>query len=458
MGRKANENPSRDPLDDADDDREVIDMVPVGSLPPPQPSGMPPPTEAERRTEDLWERLLGTDEVGTGYINVGRVMGAGNTSEDFVQKFPADQYAYEDLLEHLREVYGPGAYRIRLYVKNSRGNFVMRGNKLATIAKPISNAIPTIRESGRNGNDTTAILATFEAMQQRSQQQMEALIERIERRNAQPSRSPALEMAETMQAMMTAMAPMFAMLKSNSAPVPQTDPLDMLTKVLALQKQLQPPMQEPAGGGETNWLDVVKEGLKALPTVINARNDGVRRALPNPAPKPAQRRPLAPTFAPVAEPGPADPATWRAESGEEGVESDEGEMVPVDRTLGDRLHPLHDNLCDLLNAARSFDVKGEPEPDQVAQMMVDQMGEGQRPLFRQFLESRTLLKDLVAIHPDAIDSAEWLLDLRDSVIERLDLIEGINQGYDQGSSAHPAPDADDDAGLDRQEDRPPETA
>ena len=454
MGRKANENPSRDPLDDADDDREVIDMVPLGSLPPPQPSGMPPPTEAERRTEDLWERLLGTDEVGTGYINVGRVMGAGNTSEDFVQKFPADQYAYEDLLEHLREVYGPGAYRIRLYVKNSRGNFVMRGNKLATIAKPISNAIPTIRESGRNGNDTTAILATFEAMQQRSQQQMEALIERIERRNAQPSRSPALEMAETMQAMMTAMTPLFAVMKSNNN-APQVDPLDMLTKVLAIQKQLQPPAGEAPG--ETDWKDVIKEGLKALPAVINARNDNVRRALPNPAPQATPRRPMAPTFTPVDDRSPADPSTWRAESGAEG-EEEPVTLVPVDRSVGNRLHPLHDNLCDLIDASRAFEANGEPEPDQVAEMMVTQMDEAQRPMFRQFLESRTLLKDLAAIHPDALDSAEWLLDLRDSVIERLDLIEGINQGYDQGSSAHPAPDADDDAGLDRQEDRPPETA
>lgn len=457
MGRKANDNPSHDPLDGADDD-EIIDMVPAKSLPPPpDTSFVPPQTEAERRTEDMWERLLGTDEVGTGYVNVSRVTGAGNSSEDFVQKFPADQYDYEDLLEHLRETYGPGSYRIRLYVKGRGGRYMLRGNRLSTIAKPISNAMPTIRESGRNGNDTAALLATFEAMQQRSQQQMEALIDRIERRNSQPTRSPALEMAETMQAMMTAMAPMFAMLKSNNNSAPQQDPLDMLAKVLALQKQLQPPMLESGGGGETNWMDVVKEGLKALPAVLGARNDMVRKALPNPAPQAVTRRPLAPTFAPVTD-TPERPISVDPPYGAEAAAGEGVEVVPTDRAKGNRAHPLHGNLCDLLDAAKSFDIAGEPEPDQVAKLMVDNMPEEQRPLFRGFLESPTLLKDLVAIHPDAIDHAEWLFDLRDSVIEALDLIEGVNEGYDQGSLDAPDAETLDDAGNDSQADQPPQTA
>lgn len=456
MGRKPTQNDADDPLDRDDD---TIEFVPAGSLPPPQPT-MTAQTDAERKTEDLWERMLGVDDAGTGYVAIHRVVGGAGSSEEFVEKIPSDRFGYEDLLEYLRETYGPGDYRIRLYVKNGRGNFVLRGNRMAPIARRISNAMPAIREGGRQGQEMTAVLATFEAMQQRSQQQMAELIDRIERRNSAPSRSPALEMAETMQAMMTAMAPMFALLKGGNAQAPQTDPLDMLTKIMALQRQLQPPVveREETGAG---MMDVVKAGLTALPAILNARNDGARRALPQPPPQPTPRKPLAPTFDPVETAPPAGVAS--AEAGEEGIRPAQPPMG-VDRNKGNRLHPLHDNLCSLLDAAIAWEGADEstpedeiPTPERVAQVMVDNMDEGQRPLFRQFLESRTLVRDLVAIHPDAIDHTEWLLDLRDEVIDRLDLIDGVNRGYDQDSSPLD-PDSADNDGQQNQEDRPPQTA
>jgi len=454
MGRKPTQNDADDPLDRDDD---AIEFVPAGSLPPPQPPPMSAQTDAERKTEDLWERMLGVDDAGTGYVAIHRVVGGAGSSEEFVEKIPSDRFGYEDLLEYLRETYGPGDYRIRLYVKNGRGNFVLRGNRMAPIARRISNAMPAIREGGRQGQEMTAVLATFEAMQQRSQQQMAELIDRIERRNSAPSRSPALEMAETMQAMMTAMAPMFALLKGGNAQAPQTDPLDMLTKIMALQRQLQPPTVEREESG-AGMMDVVKAGLTALPAILNARNDGARKALPQPAPQPAPRRPLAPTFSPVDQPPPAGPVS--AEAGEEGISVAPpygAQPTGVDRSVGNRLHPLHDNLCSLLDAAISWEATDEPTPEQVAQVMVDNMEEAQRPLFRQFLESRTLVRELVAIHPDAIDHTDWLLALRDEVIDRLDLIEGVNSGYDQDSIA-PDTDSAPDDGQQSQEDRPAQTA
>lgn len=445
---KRNSPGENDASDDLNDDDAVIDYVPAGSLPPPQPQFTAPSTEAERRTEDMWERLLGTDEVGTGYVNVTRVMGAGNSSEDFVQKFPADQYDFEDLLEHLRETYGPGAYRIRLYVKSGSGRFSLKGNRLATIAKPLpGSGIPAIRDAGRQGQELATVLATFESMQQRSQQQMEQLIERMERRQA-PQGNPAVEFAQTMQAMMVAMTPIFGLMKGDARPT-QTDPIEMLTKVMALQKQLQPPGAAVVESESESILGVVKEGIKALPLILSARNNATRAALPPATPPAAQRRPVAPTFAPVPD---ASPVV----EGE--VQGGEASSAVIDRAAGNRAHPLHDNLCDLLNAAQAW-ADGHPnvEPEDIARMVVDGMDEGQRPLFRAFLESPTLARELVAIHPASLDHMEWLLAMKDETIAMLDLIDGDNQGYD-GALDNESPEALTDAGSQRQEDQPPKTA
>jgi hypothetical protein len=449
MARGKRNNEGNDPLDHVDDDSDIVDYVPAGTLPPPQPSFTAPATEAERRTEDMWERLLGTDEVGTGYVNVSRVTGAGNSSEDFVQKFPADQYDFEDLLEHLREHYGPGAYRIRLYVKGNGGRFTLKGNRLATIAKPLpGSGVAAIRDTGRQGQELATVLATFESMQQRSQQQMEQLIERMERRQA-PQGNPAVEFAQTMQAMMVAMTPIFGLMKGDSRPA-QTDPIEMLTKVMALQKQLQPPTGATIEGESESILGVVKEGIKALPMILSARNNATRTALPPAAPQAAQRRPVAPTFAPITD-------APKAPEGEVPVGAHPA-PDEIDRNAGDLAHPLHDNLCDLLNAAKAWS-EGQPnvEPEQVAQMIVEGLQDAQIPLFRAFLESPTLARDLVNIHPASLDHMEWLLAMKDETIAMLDLIDGDNQGYD-AASANDAPEALPDDGQQRQEDQPPKTA
>lgn len=443
------------------DEGDVIDMVPLDRLPP--PPQMAPATDAERKTEDLWERMLGTDDAGTGYVTIHRLTNGTGAAEDFVEKFASDRMGYEDILEYLRENYGPGEYRMRLYVKTGRGNFVLRANRSSTIVKRMTSTMPAVRDAARTGQEMTTVLATFEAMQQRSQQQMADMVERIERRNAQPQRNSTIEMIETIAGFATAIGPLLPLIMGNRTPA--TDPLDTLTKLMSIQRQLQPaPGAVIEGDGGDNIMGVVKAGIMALPAILSARNDTTRRALPSPPPQAAPRKPLAPTFDPVdTRPPAAASAPAQTES-----DVDDGAMMPVDRNKGDRLHPLHGTLCDLLNAAAAWQNSGEPEPAQVAKMVMDNLSAAHQPVFRAFLEASTLVKDLVAIHPDAIDHVEWLLAMRDEVLDLMDgelgdevdadLQEDTVQGYDQATETPPDAETPTDVGLDRQEDHPPQTA
>lgn len=409
-----------DPLDDGDGD-DIQEFVPAGSLPPPV-SFQSPETDAERKTEDIWERLGGADDAGTGYLTVHKVQsGGGGSTEQFVEKIPADKYDYDSLLEYLRETYKGGDYRVRLYVKHARGNYVMRGNRLASILKPDDRAVSPIREVAARSSapDMVSILATFDAMQQRSQKQMEDLMEKMMRRMDQPSqKNTALEFVEILTALTTAITPI-ATLISNTRKR-EADPVDSLAKLMTITGQVKGLMPVPAETEpEPVWAGVIKAAIEALPGVMAARAGQQRLALPPKPTAPARpvRGPAVPPQPPLEEEMPeADTMTVS----EQGAETGAHEVIEVDRTVGDVGHPLYAIVCDLLTAA-----KNGADPEEVAKQVMENADPAHRPVIAQFLGQDSLPKVLSEIHPDVLDEVEWVLDLRDCV---LDLLDGANEG------------------------------
>lgn len=143
-------------------------------------------SDAEEKAALLQEAL--SEDAGS-FITCHRVVGSGNIPEEFVARFQADKYDYAQILEYLKENYGGGEYRLRLYVK---GRLRKGGNKLIQIA----NAIPKQKDQ----TDTTLSIV-MQQMEKMNQQMLTIM------KDKQTGGNSRMEMMQEMMMMKQLFAP-----------------------------------------------------------------------------------------------------------------------------------------------------------------------------------------------------------------------------------------------------------
>lgn len=211
-------------------------------------------SDAEEKAALLQEAL--SEDAGS-FITCHRVVGSGNIPEEFVARFQADKYDYAQILEYLKENYGGGEYRLRLYVK---GRLRKGGNKLIQIA----NAIP--KQKDQVDNTLSIVMQQMEKMNN----QIVAIL-----KDKQTGGNSRMEMMQEMMMMKQLFAPSE---RGGGRSVGGIgDILDMVEglKALGIQVGNQPIEQEP---GLSRLFDI------ATPLI--------QKAMESPTPVPVVRQPV----------------------------------------------------------------------------------------------------------------------------------------------------------------------
>jgi hypothetical protein len=128
-------------------------------------------SDADIKADLLSEALL---EDANSFVMIHRLISGGNMPEEYISRLPADKYDYGQLLEYLRENYGGGDYRVRLYVK---GRLKKGGNKLIQIAKKITPSNVALSHAGEAASILDTVLGRMEENNQRMLQILQSRTE-----------------------------------------------------------------------------------------------------------------------------------------------------------------------------------------------------------------------------------------------------------------------------------------
>lgn len=198
---------------------------------------------------------------------------------------------------------------------------------------------------------------------------------------------------------------------------------DQFVKMLEVAKS----MQGEGGSGETNWLDILKEGLgmakPAITQVVEKVASG-QLSLPGPAmppsPQPSFAAPVAelPSSSSsshsIAEPLPSPPTTQGTEN-----------MLELLPWLKHTAHYL------TFRAAKNAD------PEMYAEWLLDNLPEGTKPeTLNDFIHREDWWKLLNQVCPETRPYAGWFTQFRAAVIEMMTPEERPNQGMDQPHHGH----------------------
>lgn len=226
-------------------------------------------TEAQKRTDALQEALTEDSEA---FITIHQhPTGSGTTGGVFVDRIPADKYDHGELLIFLKQNYGPGDYRVRLYAKGK-----LKANTLLSIAKPSQNA----------GNGSQQITPGGDAahlFNQMLQPLRETQAQLVQFMQQQKAPDPTANMMQTLQ--------MLAMFKEVLGGGQQTNSLSQLKDALAIVAEIKGETiegEKDEGGGFT---EMVKALAPALAAGMQQTKQPQQPYQPNPAPKPAQGNP-----------------------------------------------------------------------------------------------------------------------------------------------------------------------
>lgn len=145
------------------------------------------------------------------------------------------------IMDKLRDVYGTGSYEVTVF----KNGTLYRKFPVEVEAPPK----PVVNAGTQNVNELVTVLVN----NQREQFNQLKELMMLQRPSASVAVSPAFNMQETMAGMLTMMVQM----KSFLAPAQQTGGIDMLLKGVELAKEI------GGSGGETNFLDVIRDVVKS---------------------------------------------------------------------------------------------------------------------------------------------------------------------------------------------------
>lgn len=212
-------------------------------------------TEYETKIDDFANSMR---ELGTGgEILVKRQTGGGKDPMEHVGYFEPDEYTYGQLVEHLRNTYGGGLYRVYLRIGGKN-----KGNSLVRIAeKQKGDVKPT--QTGEMGDFMSGVLGQMREMQQQ--------ILDLSRENKGGKTT-----METMQEIIA----MKQLLETNQpTPVAQPSLISQMRDLMAIQGE----MTGLFGGNDTGNDD---DGFSSL---LEKATPLFEAALSNPQTRPSQR-------------------------------------------------------------------------------------------------------------------------------------------------------------------------
>lgn len=381
------------------DEGEVFEVVSMGGR---ADQDDLPDTEATRRTQALLEEMCGANEVGDGYVTIHRIK---NGSETSCAKLPAAQYLYHDLLDFIRDNFmeneRKATFRIRLYVRGASNRFQIAENKVEELEKAATSL--------------AAPVSTGDALSDRRlaemENRMDRFLERMERGGTAGAGAP--DLARTLTAIAgfaTAVAPIVVpLLKGRGG-----SPLDDLTKLLTITGQV----RELQGGdapareesSELSLAALLPKGLDLLTTVMQVRAASGGQAVATPA---APALPAALPSAPVAE---------RAEA------------------------PVAEELPDVSLMASQWPqfrqaIEQGVEYQDAAAAVFSQVPAEFRPTALTLIGHPLFFKAFFRQVPEALAYADWLMYMRDELLNLLEESAHAPSQPNGGGESAPAGDA-----------------
>lgn len=222
-----------------------------------------PQTEFDRKLEDFSQAMV--DLGNNGEILVKRQTAGGKDPMEHVGYFEPDEYSYGQLVEHLRDNYGGGKYRIYL-----RANGKNRGNSLVHIA---SKTTAQNGESGHNAHgEMSNVVSTV----------MGAIREQNERMNNMLQQTKADPMAdmERMFGMMTMMRTAMGL------DTQQTNGgLAQLKESLEVMESLGVTVNQKGEDESAGFVGVLEKLAPAITAAASAPQQQQQQPRPNPQPR-----------------------------------------------------------------------------------------------------------------------------------------------------------------------------
>lgn len=306
-------------------------------------------------------------------------------------------------LERVRALYGPGRYRVR--IMGPKG-FLPGGGSIV-IAEPAPDSPQTMaqvlekldqRNRDRVAQQQPSAVNTLEWLKVLAPflgPMIPALITAM--RGPDIGTLIAAVKGPTMPEMMQGLASLKAL-----APEQTTDPIDRALKLLdVIQEKI------PSGGGETNWLDVVREAIKSVgPTLGGAIEGAIIKANTPSLPAPNAGRPPA-----LAAP-PGSPAPSVATTGAQPFSQSSGtpNMTALLQWLASQIEFL------IVKAARGSD------PALYAEVLLDSVPDGlSAETVAQLVARPDWFKYLCQLDSRAQQYEAWFGRLRASILAELEI-------------------------------------
>lgn len=326
--------------------------------------------------------------------NVYRASGKGKRL-GFMFAFSPDEMTGGELMEKIRDEYGPGEYRV--HVRQGEG---LIANRPITIAEKLDR--PETEDKKPDSFGPGEFIALMQAQQSNTQamfaQVMTAMAEAFKgAQSQQPAVDPVAMQNSVLQGMVT--------LKqlSEDGKKPDVDPVQLLIKGIELSQNLAPKT------GETNTTDVLLKGLEMFPMLAQA---GQRQPSPgqghtNPPVGLDGQKPVHALKGPPQQP---EAAPGKVATTEPPKQPDENEMIMLQAKA---------NLAFLCKQAQ-----GNKDPGLYAELVLDQMGEEQ---VMEFIGKPDAIETLAKIDANVAVYQGWFLALRNAILE---LTSDENQEHD----------------------------
>lgn len=266
------------------------------------------------------------------------------------------------IMQKLQDDFGGGRFEVRIY-KNKK---IFRRIPVV-VSPPLKSKEPAQLPQ----NDLTALVNAISGQQERQFNQLkETLLQIAGRNTAAPPDTMAM-----MGAMMGAMSQMkefLAPAQNNAASISPDKMIDVLLKGMEIGR-------DSGGGGETNFLDVVKTALNS-PLLLSAANQAVKTApVSFPAPQVSQQIN-----------NPANPATL---------------AQPADARKMNMT--IQRNLDMLVSKAEN-----DSDPTLYAEFILDNVP---KSMVKDFILRDNLIEELSKINPKVEQHKEWFLELRNHI-------------------------------------------
>lgn len=327
----------------------------------------------------------------------------------------ADMTVGEFSAQKVADLYGPGVYRVRFIGPNKR--FLPGGGQLKIAPK----RVPGAEQPASGGNDVHSILQLFarrdsEDRERRAREEEAGRVRRDDWIKIGLSSLGGIATlvsafktgggtnSDLMTAVLAALKPapqmtpadmvgMLSQLKELSGGSDKADPIDQLSKLLTVARDL-------GGGGDSggssNWIDLVRDGLKAAPDILS----GMQRAGPQVVQvQSVPGAPLQPQ-AQIPQSEPAQPAPQ------------EGQDMWV--LIQPVLHNIAVSIEGWARDGKDAALRAEVLLDDLPKWLADRLKPEEALVF---LNHPQWWEHLTAFHPPLAQYKEWIDDMRAELIE-----------------------------------------